>query len=58
MSFVFYTDISDSASCDKLWSVASQDVAWHMKNEFLFGSVGDDKMVFIWDTRVSPQEGA
>ncbi|TPX33720.1 hypothetical protein SmJEL517_g03429 [Synchytrium microbalum] len=27
------------------------DVAWHMKDECLFGSVGDDKKLLIWDTR-------
>ncbi|XP_072950974.1 histone-binding protein MSI1-like [Typha angustifolia] len=27
------------------------DVAWHSKNEDLFGSVGDDRHLFIWDLR-------
>ncbi|TPX42060.1 hypothetical protein SeMB42_g03397 [Synchytrium endobioticum] len=27
------------------------DVAWHMRDECLFGSVGDDKKLLIWDTR-------
>ncbi|XP_031275692.1 WD-40 repeat-containing protein MSI1-like [Pistacia vera] len=30
---------------------AVQDVAWHMKNEHLFGSVGSDKCLSIWDLR-------
>lgn len=28
-----------------------EDVAWHSKHEYLFGSVGDDKQLLIWDTR-------
>ncbi|KAL3635275.1 hypothetical protein CASFOL_019822 [Castilleja foliolosa] len=28
-----------------------EDVAWHMKNEYLFGSVGEDKFMHIWDLR-------
>jgi histone-binding protein RBBP4 len=28
-----------------------EDVAWHCKHENLFGSVGDDKQLIIWDTR-------
>nr|GMD91633.1 WD-40 repeat-containing protein MSI1 [Ipomoea batatas] len=29
----------------------AKDVAWHMKNENLFGSVGEDKYLRIWDIR-------
>jgi WD40 repeat protein len=28
-----------------------EDVAWHLKHEHLFGSVGDDKKLLLWDTR-------
>lgn len=28
-----------------------EDVAWHCHNDNLFGSCGDDKHVFVWDTR-------
>ncbi|GAQ89441.1 Nucleosome remodeling factor subunit CAF1/NURF55/MSI1 [Klebsormidium nitens] len=28
-----------------------EDVAWHSKHEYLFGSVGDDKKLLLWDTR-------
>ncbi|KAH7352016.1 hypothetical protein KP509_19G025100 [Ceratopteris richardii] len=28
-----------------------EDVAWHLRNEYLFGSVGDDCRLLIWDTR-------
>mmetsp|Transcript_7591 Transcript_7591/g.19319 ORF Transcript_7591/g.19319 Transcript_7591/m.19319 type:complete len:424 (-) Transcript_7591:119-1390(-) len=28
-----------------------EDVAWHSKHEHMFGSVGDDKQLLIWDTR-------
>merc|ERR1711998_67683 len=30
-----------------------EDVAWHMHNEQWFGSVGDDRMMMIWDARTS-----
>lgn len=28
-----------------------EDVAWHSRHDYLFGSVGDDKHLLIWDTR-------
>ena len=28
-----------------------EDVAWHLRHEYLFGSVGDDQYFFIWDLR-------
>jgi hypothetical protein len=28
-----------------------EDVAWHLLHESLFGSVGDDHKLMIWDTR-------
>lgn len=34
-----------------------EDVAWHCKHEYLFGSVGDDKQLLIWDTR-KPSDSA
>ncbi|GMH42709.1 hypothetical protein BSKO_10628 [Bryopsis sp. KO-2023] len=34
-----------------------EDVAWHMRHVYLFGSVGDDKMLCIWDTRKPPGDG-
>lgn len=30
-----------------------EDVAWHIKNENMFGSVGDDHKLMIWDMRSS-----
>ena len=30
-----------------------EDVAWHLHNPQLFGSVGDDCKLMIWDTRDS-----
>ncbi|CAF1892259.1 unnamed protein product [Brassica oleracea var. botrytis] len=30
---------------------AVEDVAWHLRHEYLFGSVGDDQYFFIWDLR-------
>lgn len=29
------------------------DVSWHSKNENLFGSVGDDCQLMIWDLRTN-----
>ena len=31
-----------------------EDVAWHSKHEHIFGSVGDDKQLLLWDTRKKP----
>ncbi|KAG2310857.1 hypothetical protein Bca4012_025362 [Brassica carinata] len=28
-----------------------EDVAWHLRHEFLFGSVGEDQYLHIWDLR-------
>ncbi len=33
-----------------------EDVAWHVQHEYLFGSVGDDRQLLIWDTRTSTNE--
>lgn len=30
-----------------------EDVAWHLLHDSLFGSVGDDKKLMLWDTRSS-----
>ncbi|CAG7892297.1 histone-binding protein MSI1-like [Brassica rapa] len=30
---------------------AVEDVAWHLRHEYLFGSVGEDQYFFIWDLR-------
>ncbi|KAK9805231.1 hypothetical protein WJX72_007327 [[Myrmecia] bisecta] len=30
-----------------------EDVAWHQRHDYMFGSVGDDKQLIIWDTRQS-----
>ncbi|RZC55227.1 hypothetical protein C5167_014078 [Papaver somniferum] len=62
-------DISATASADKVLDAMNiyqvhddivEDVAWHLKNENLFGSVGDDHRLMIWDLRSStsgkPQE--
>lgn len=32
------------------------DVSWHSKNENLFGSVGDDCHLMIWDLRTNQIE--
>ncbi|CAL5431299.1 unnamed protein product [Camellia sinensis] len=28
-----------------------EDVAWHLRHEYLFGSIGDDQYLHIWDLR-------
>ena len=33
-------------------------MSWHSKHQHLFGSVGDDKMLMIWDTRKPSSEPA
>ncbi|KAL2631967.1 hypothetical protein R1flu_016653 [Riccia fluitans] len=33
-----------------------EDVAWHLRHEYLFGSVGDDRQLLVWDTRTSTTE--
>ena len=35
-----------------------EDVAWHAKHEHMFGSVGDDKHLILWDTRAVPASAA
>ena len=35
-----------------------EDVAWHGKHEHIFGSVGDDKKMILWDTRAAPADAA
>lgn len=32
------------------------DVSWHLKNENLFGSVGDDCKLIIWDLRTNQSQ--
>jgi histone-binding protein RBBP4 len=33
-----------------------EDVSWHSRHEHVFGSVGDDRQLLIWDTRTSTME--
>ena len=35
-----------------------QDVAWHNHHSHIFGSVGDDKQLIIWDTRQRCESGS
>lgn len=39
--------------CRQAHTAAVEDVSWHLENENLFGSVGDDHMLMIWDLRTS-----
>ena len=32
------------------------DVSWHWKNENLFGSVGDDCRLIVWDLRTNQSQ--
>ena len=44
----------DSAACRvplQSHTGVVEDVAWHLRHEYLFGSVGDDKQLLIWDLR-------
>ncbi|KAJ0024636.1 hypothetical protein Pint_06720 [Pistacia integerrima] len=60
-SQIFVWDINASPNNVALWSTPRghnggvQDVAWHVKNEHLLGSVGSDKYLSIWDLRQSVQ---
>lgn len=40
-------------SCLQAHEAAVEDVDWHFENENLFGSVGDDHRLMLWDTRSS-----
>jgi histone-binding protein RBBP4 len=33
-----------------------EDVAWHLKDEHIFGSVGDDCKLMMWDLRTNKPE--
>lgn len=33
-----------------------EDVSWHLKNENIFGSAGDDCQLMIWDMRTNQAE--
>ena len=35
-----------------------EDVSWHLMNDSLFGSVGDDCKLMIWDLRTNKHEQA
>eukprot|EP00004_Rigifila_ramosa_P001621 TRINITY_DN11594_c0_g1_i1.p1 TRINITY_DN11594_c0_g1~~TRINITY_DN11594_c0_g1_i1.p1 ORF type:complete len:420 (+),score=100.39 TRINITY_DN11594_c0_g1_i1:1-1260(+) len=35
-----------------------EDVAWHLHHDHLFGSVGDDRKLMIWDTRHNSRDRA
>lgn len=30
-----------------------EDVAWHLRHEYYFGSVGDDHYLLLWDLRTT-----
>ncbi|XP_008806593.1 histone-binding protein MSI1-like [Phoenix dactylifera] len=45
--------VLDAKDVFEAHEAAVEDVAWHIKNENLFGSVGDDHLLMIWDLRSS-----
>jgi len=60
-------DISASTKVHKVLDAKSiftshmgvvEDVAWHSKHEHMFGSVGDDRQLLLWDTRKPSTENA
>lgn len=42
---------TSQAANEAVLGASLQDVAWHNSHEYMFGSVGDDKKLVIWDTR-------
>jgi WD40 repeat protein len=47
----------DAKSIYMAHSGVIEDVAWHQHHTDIFGSVGDDKQLILWDTRKPPREG-
>ncbi|KAB1225056.1 WD-40 repeat-containing protein MSI1 [Morella rubra] len=43
----------DAMQIFKVHEGVVEDVAWHLRHEHLFGSVGDDQHLLIWDLRTS-----
>ncbi|KAK6121301.1 hypothetical protein DH2020_044952 [Rehmannia glutinosa] len=41
----------DAMHIFKIHEGVVEDVAWHLRHEYLFGSVGDDQYLHIWDLR-------
>ncbi|KAI5412538.1 hypothetical protein KIW84_057266, partial [Lathyrus oleraceus] len=41
----------DAMQIFKVHEGVVEDVAWHLRHEYLFGSVGDDQYLLIWDLR-------
>ncbi|CAL5358407.1 unnamed protein product [Camellia sinensis] len=41
----------DAMQIFKVHEGVVEDVAWHLRHEYLFGSVGDDQYLHIWDLR-------
>ncbi|KAL0422319.1 UNVERIFIED_CONTAM: WD-40 repeat-containing protein MSI1 [Sesamum latifolium] len=41
----------DAMQIFKIHEGVVEDVAWHLRHEYLFGSVGDDQYLHIWDLR-------
>ncbi|GMT00568.1 hypothetical protein PENTCL1PPCAC_22742, partial [Pristionchus entomophagus] len=43
----------DAKSIFKGHTAVVEDVAWHVLHQSIFGSVGDDRKLMIWDTRMN-----
>lgn len=52
------TSTLDAKSIYKGHTSVVEDVSWHSVHPHMFGSVGDDKMLMIWDTRKPSSEPA
>ena len=45
--------VNPSSDAERTHDSVVEDVAWHKTEEHIFGSVGDDKKLKIWDSRQS-----
>ncbi|XP_021900342.1 WD-40 repeat-containing protein MSI3-like [Carica papaya] len=56
VSAVAQNKILDALHVYQAHETVVEDVTWHMKNENIFGSAGDDCQVMIWDLRTNQIE--
>ncbi|PSS29686.1 hypothetical protein PHLCEN_2v2834 [Hermanssonia centrifuga] len=48
-------DEEDDLAAEEENKLINEDVDWNSMQDYTFASVGDDKMLMIWDTRASPE---
>ena len=51
-------DLQPSLFIQEAHKGAVEDVDWHRSYDFLFGSVGDDRAVHLWDCRTEPKSAS